>query len=150
MCPGLQKQAAGYTHKGYVGAVDNDSSSDFAKFLQRGNAVGTPITGVLNNGSASTYTAVDCSAAIPPTATQIVLGAALRTSSGTATVTVRLSSDGTGTTAATDQRQFSASVSTVSLQAGSTDLVLSTPQSFDYYVLGTNGQSSMNSYGWKF
>ncbi|OHB77371.1 MAG: hypothetical protein A2Z34_11560 [Planctomycetes bacterium RBG_16_59_8] len=59
---------AGFTKKRRVGAVRNDGSGNFLRFVQEGNVV-LLLTGqfVLVAGTATTFTAVDCSAYIPTT-----------------------------------------------------------------------------------
>ena len=62
---------SGYTFKGYVGAVYNDSGDDFVWFHQRGSWVNFTRTTALSSGSATTWTSFDLSTACPPTATRV-------------------------------------------------------------------------------
>lgn len=60
---------SGYTYKAYVGAVYNKSDSNFDTLYQLDN-IATPVltSPVLSNGTATSYTSVDCSAKVPTTA----------------------------------------------------------------------------------
>ena len=62
---------SGYTYKGLVGAVYNDSGSDFDNFHQVGNSVGSLLVSVLSNGGAASFTSVDLSVVVPPLAKQV-------------------------------------------------------------------------------
>lgn len=59
---------AGYTHGGYVGAVFNNAAGNLMEMYQTGNRVASGAVAVLNAGTATGYTNVDLSGAIPPTA----------------------------------------------------------------------------------
>jgi hypothetical protein len=63
---------SGYTHKGLVGAILNNSSGNFEDMLQMGDTVATDYIQVLGSGGATTRTSVDLSAAVPPIATGVV------------------------------------------------------------------------------
>lgn len=63
---------SGYTHAGLVGAVFNNSGSDFDDFHQVGNRVATIRTIVVANGAATSPTAVALTAVIPDVAKSIV------------------------------------------------------------------------------
>lgn len=144
----------GYTYRGYLGAVYNNSSSDFRKFSQLGNRVYTDwqTTGLaLNNGTATNYTAVDLTAFVPPTATAVVAQPGLGISSGTNVYcTIFLSSDGSTTTPATDAMFFSQTVPASGNKEFSPGAIvpMTTPQSVDYYASGTNVQAAFYVIGW--
>lgn len=70
---------AGYGHERRIGAVRNDSSSNFLDFYMLGNSnirrIVYPLFGaVLNGGTATSFTNVDCSAFVPPTSRNVLLG----------------------------------------------------------------------------
>ncbi len=62
---------SGYTYKGYVGAIYNNSSGNFNNIHQIGNRFVIPKTIVVNSGTASTYTALDLSSIVPSSATSV-------------------------------------------------------------------------------
>lgn len=62
---------SGYTYKARVGAVYNDSGSDFDYFFQRDNVVSIDAITVLSGGTAGTITSIDISVAVPPIAATI-------------------------------------------------------------------------------
>ena len=74
-------QPAGYDVFRRVGWVRNDASSDLLKFFQRGRSRDRTIyydeavnaTRVLNMGTATVFTAVDCSGFAPPTSEELVI-----------------------------------------------------------------------------
>lgn len=72
---------SGYTYKGYVGAVYNNSSSNLHNFSQVGNVVGIPIITLLSNGTATGYTAV--ATTVPTTASKISLQSNLESTTTT-------------------------------------------------------------------
>jgi hypothetical protein len=58
---------SGYTYKANIGAVYNDSGSDFDEFTQNNNRVTIDETQVLNAGTATSPTAISIATAIPIT-----------------------------------------------------------------------------------
>ena len=58
----------GYTYKALVGAVYNDSSSNFVAFHQIGRRTFTGPQTAVNSGSATTYTSVSLATMVPPIA----------------------------------------------------------------------------------
>jgi hypothetical protein len=62
---------SGYTYKARIGAVYNDSGSDFAYFFQRDNVVSIDAIEVLSGGTAGIITSIDISVAVPPIAATI-------------------------------------------------------------------------------
>jgi hypothetical protein len=62
---------AGYSYKCYLGAVYNNSSGNIVEFYQVDNIVATGNHTVVSAGTASSYTEVDISTAVPPTSTKI-------------------------------------------------------------------------------
>lgn len=67
----------GFTFFGLVGAVYNDSGSDFIDMLQEGNIVVREELFVLTNGNDTAITAIDLSAGIPVTAKEALFSIAL-------------------------------------------------------------------------
>jgi hypothetical protein len=66
---------AGYVYSRLVSAPVTDGSAHFIKFIQKGDRVTLLATcQVLNNGNATTMTAVDCSAFVSPIAKSIQVG----------------------------------------------------------------------------
>lgn len=62
---------SGYTYKGLVGAVYNDSGGDFDWFHQEGNFVTLNETSAASGLTATTLTSIDISAFVPPIAKKI-------------------------------------------------------------------------------
>ncbi len=63
---------SGYTYKGLVGAIYNDSSSDLYSYCQRGNDfIHDEATDILSGGVNTSYTSVDLSTRVPPIATGV-------------------------------------------------------------------------------
>lgn len=147
---------AGYTYKGYVGAVRNDGSSQFLDFHQRGNYVaidGTHLN-ALNAGTATTYTAVSLSALVPPTArsTWGYFGVGQPSVQSANAVFMGLAPEGSGTTDSYGelftQNPYG---NTAQTQINSTmEVYMSTPQQVKYYVGGTNAAGYITVNGWRF
>jgi hypothetical protein len=64
---------ASYTYKAYLGAIYNNSSSDFITLHQTGKTVSIPDVSVLSNGTATSYTAVSLTTAVPTTAKKVYM-----------------------------------------------------------------------------
>jgi hypothetical protein len=142
---------SGYTYKGYIGAARNNSSSNFISFLQIDSTVNIAVQVVLDDGSATSYTAVSLTAAIPPNAREVWLQPLIRSSSGTNAVTLNVASAGSGTTETYGRAISNASsVGTAREAFGSAFCPISTPQEVVYLVSGTNAQAYLRVYGWRF
>lgn len=144
---------SGYTYKGLLGAVYNDGSSNFVSFLQRGNSVSTArgftTNQVLVTGTATTYTAIDLSAAVPPTATAVDLEASITTSTNNGFMAI--SSDGATTTPTYDEFDFSSTAAvtgTISSKLPGFNMV--TAQQIEYYKSGTNVSGNIIVVGWRY
>lgn len=61
---------SGYTYQGIIGAVYNDSVSNFDLFEQVGHRISTQITTVVSSGSVASYTFVSLAVAVPANATK--------------------------------------------------------------------------------
>lgn len=134
---------SGYDFKGYLGAVYNNSSSNFDKFAQRGNRFSVPYVQVLNNGTSASFATISLSAFLPPTATHAVLQPGVGTSSGTAYVSLTVSSGGSGTTPDTDQCFFAATAGTDKAFSPGMVQLMTTAQQISYWVTGTNGRATI-------
>jgi hypothetical protein len=145
---------AGYTYFGFIGAVYNNSSSNFVAFLQRGNVAEAAGVVVLNSGSATTYTAVDLSAAVPPNATAVNLIPYVLSASGTIDVQFDIAGDGTTITATYGKTQIILPATTTLRSGGTQWLLLSTAQQIEYFVAqvggGANARGTITSQGWRF
>ena len=142
----------GYTHKGYVGAVRNDSGGSFKKFLQIGDTVSVNMidNAAVSNGAATSFTAVDLSAMVPPTAAYVHLWTGIRTSSGSATVQLFVASGGAATTPDIDQTLMQAPIGTTYMFFSPFFWPMNTPQQIKYYVAGANAQTNINVAGWRY
>ena len=138
---------SGYTHKGYVGAVYNDSSSDLRGFLQRGDLVLQVIASVLAFGTATTPTLVSLSSAIPTTATTVSLSLILNSSSGQQDIALSVIPDSSDVYGVS---RLKVETGTVTFDVASNELPLLTPQQIYYFVGGVNAQGSISVRGWRF
>jgi len=72
---GTARTKTGDTSRRYLGSVRTDANGSIIEFMHVGNSMLYPSVGislrVLANGGATTSTQIDCSSAIPPTATSI-------------------------------------------------------------------------------
>lgn len=142
---------AGYTYKGYLGAVYNTSGSDFRTFYQLGNLVNAVPTAFLSAGTQTNYTAISTAAVVPATARTVVCNVFIYTSSGTAACRIWVAPAGSGTT------DTYGSVSLMDDDAGTTGSVLPFESLIDianqqvvYRVSGTNVRADLNVVGWKY
>jgi len=83
-----------YTYKGYVGAIYNDSGSDFDTIYQNNHRVASVKQSVLSSGTATSYTSVDLSTTIPTTASSVYADGNVN-DSGSGTSTLFVVCDGT-------------------------------------------------------
>ncbi len=143
---------AGYDYKGYLGAIRNDGSSNFVSIIQIGTNVYQTQFRVLNAGAATTYTAVDCSVAVPPTASSINFQVNLSTSTGTNYVTVNIAPAGSGTTATYGFMglQIPIGSSTAAYQLPSGMIPMSTKQEVVYFVDDANARAQLWCLGWSY
>ena len=140
---------SGYTFQGYLGAVYNNSSSNFVAFFQRGNFVTSLETVALNGGTATSFTAISLAAIIPPNATSVLILFNAKKLSGTAATTTAVAPAGSATTP-TYGELFASSPATADLQYGNGELILSTAQEIVYYVSGANAATSVWVEGWRY
>lgn len=141
---------AGYTHKGYVGAVYNNSSSNFQTFFQTGNFVQINSGNAVASGNAASYTSLDCSALMPPTATVGLWGAVVFTSSGNNLVDCFMAPHGSSTTPTFGQVRVGSPAAgpspDFSFEAPAA-IAFHTAQTLYYYVSGTNGLATIQARG---
>lgn len=142
---------SGYTYKGYVGAVYNDSGGDLLGFLQFGTvALASTGAAPLLNGTAGTYTAVSLAAHVPATATHARLRVEVNSSSGTNTVQVNVAPAGTGSSAPYGNLSHFGSFGTTGTPVSDVRCPLSTAQQIVYLVGGTNARADIQVQGWEF
>lgn len=141
---------SGYVFYGYVGAVYNNSSGNFATFHQRGTIVTCASVVKVNAVAAATFTSVSLTDVIPSTATSARMFAGVDASSGTHTVGIVISGAGSGTTPTYGNDYFlQASVGTAGIYSNS-EVQTTTPQSLVYYTFGTNNRGYITVTGWRF
>lgn len=134
---------AGYTFKLRAGTVYNDSSGDFDKFVQRGRLVNPEsiTSSIISSGAATSFTVLDLSAFVPPTAVSINLQATVLTSTGTNQVLASFASGGSGTTSDFLNRQtVGCIVDTNGAVFSVPGINLTTAQTIEYFVQGTNAR----------
>lgn len=136
---------SGYIYKGYLGAIYNDSSSDFRRLTQRGNIVSCPIQSLKLAGTDSSYTLVDCSTGVPPTASAVELLGYYRTASGSAVMAVLVASD----SSANGTRSISGPATTSDSWGAMGLCVMTTAQQIYYQRTTTgNGNVDVRATGW--
>lgn len=145
---------ADYLFYGYVGAVYNNSSSNFVAFYQRGDGLTSDVTAgaALSGGTQTSYTTVSLAAYVPITAKCVDIFIGVNASSGTAEVTNYVAPAGSGTTATYGvffSRQ-SSGVSTSTDISTYANFPLSTAQQVVYRVGGTNARGSITVMGWRY
>lgn len=137
-----------YVFKGLVGAIRNNGSSNFLSYFQTGNRFSQEGVNIVSAGTATSFTSVDLSGVVPPVATECTFYWLLDTAVGTNTVSVFVSSAGTGTTAtyglmALKQDRLTAGSPTISTES----CLLSTPQQFVYRAGGTTPVVTITAQG---
>lgn len=140
---------AGYTYKGYIGAIYNDGSSNLIGMAQVGEWATRIAQAVLAGGTATSFTPVNLAAAVPPAATMVELQVTLRTSSGSHLVSCNLSphaSGGVGPFGTFILRELKDT--NESICPGF--VLLTTPQEIYYAVSGTNALVNLSVIKWKF
>jgi len=141
---------SGYTWAGYLGAAYNDGSSNLVDFKQRGNLVGSWAgSGVVNAGTAATYTAVSLTGSVPITATAIDLDIRAVATGAVTSVTAVAAAEGSGTSA---QYGFVVAASGGASSANMIGrtygrLMLTTAQQFKYFV-SASASCTINVTGW--
>jgi len=139
---------SGYTFKALVGAIYNNSSGDFITLRQRGDRVVTENISVLNNGSATSWTAINLAAAIPPNAWEVNIHFQLGTSTYMTEADCYLSPDST----ISPYTRIRVSVGSGANAAiyGSQWLSLITASNIYYKIATTNTALSLYVIGWRF
>ena len=149
-----------YIYYGYVGAAFNNASSNFEKFTQldtRVYATWDWATGqILANATGTSYSSINCTGVVPPTATAIVIQPGLGLnppSSAAAAITAYFASAGSGTTPTTDESfvtryVFSNEVGKGYIPGAVVPMV--SPQQIVYRVAGTAASVNVYSIGWLF
>jgi len=143
---------SGYTFKGYLGAVYNDGSSNFVAFFQRGAFANCTDTVVLTDGTATSFTTISLSAAVPPTAASSLITGGIGVSSGTAACSLTVAAAGSGTAGTYGSTFFLRQPlgSTTKLNAGAGMIELSVAQQIGYFNTGANAQANVVVLGWRF
>jgi hypothetical protein len=140
---------SGYTYKGLVGAVYNDGSSNFVAFNQAGNVVNRKTFDAVSGGAASTYTALDLSAGIPPNAKKVHVGIELEADAGLAIAVV--APEGSGTTNTYGDKAVAVDGGGAPMFAH-VEIVLSTAQQIKYFIPSTgatNPAVDISVRGWE-
>lgn len=140
----------GYVFKGLLGAVRNDGSSDFVRFFQTGSVVVTPNDSVLSAGTAISYTSIDLSAYVPPTAISVKLNVGPNSSSGTNVVECRIVPAGSGTTDTYGIAAYTYGTYATIGTSVAAECPMSTAQTVYYRVSGTNARVDINVNGYRY
>lgn len=141
---------SGYTYYGYLGAIYNSSSGDFRVQRQTGDLVDLANVTALSVGTATSYTAVDLSTYVPPTAKAARLSYGIAASSGTATVSITIASYGSGTTATYGFNTMSQITGATSAQYNDIVMPFNTAKEVYYFVSGANANGYIKVTGWVF
>lgn len=140
----------GYVFKGLLGAVRNDGSSDFVRFFQTGSVVVTLNDSVLSAGTATSYTSIDLSAYVPPTAISVKLYVGPNSSSGTNVVECRIAPAGSGTTDTYGVAAYIYGTYGIIGTSVAAECPMSTAQTVYYRVSGTNARVDINVNGYRY
>lgn len=153
---GMAFSETGYDVARLLGWVRNDSSSNFLDFIQIGSGHSRIIcyqenrsdVRVLNGGSASTWTAVDCSSFVPPTAREILLGFHFKNgSSGAEGDLLELRT--TGSTITNALHEFTSKSPSNNSMRGTTTILCNSNQIVDYKIKdGANNTASLHIIGY--
>lgn len=150
--PTAPTMPANYIFMGYVGAVYNNGSNNFVVFSQKGNMVAVSLTNTLSAGTQTSYTAVSLAAAVPTTATSVLVQNIVNSSNSTSNVFLEVSSEGSGTSATygfiSVTRLYASAAGDGAISSG--ELLLTTPQQIKYYVTGTNANGYIRVNGWRY
>jgi len=136
----------GYTYKAYLGAVYNDSGSNFDPIAQVNNTVVGSLTWLVTDGTQTSLTSVDASTVVPSTAKAVCIDGRANTVSGAGTVALQLACDSAGTGARDLQLYNDGSGY---LGGAQPDLPLTTAQTF-YYVTNSGNKVYVGVFGWKY
>jgi hypothetical protein len=136
----------GYTYKAYLGAVYNDSGSDFDSIYQINETVAIASVNVSNGGTQTSLTALDLSAIIPTTAKFAIPDARANTTSGAGTVAVQLACDSSGVGARNGQFYSDGTGYMGGIQP---EIPIKESQTI-YYVTNSGNRVFINIAGWKF
>lgn len=137
---------SGYTYKGRVGVVRNNSSSDFEGFQQRGGTVNSVLSAnALTAGSQTSFTSVSLASFIPPEAQTVFVRGSLLSTSGTNSCTLGIS----GGSASTEPRftEQTNAATTTAVIANFPPIVIITAQTIYYRVQGTNASCDLGIMG---
>jgi hypothetical protein len=144
---------SGYTYKGYLGAIYNDSSGNLISIYQQNHEVQRQFLQVLTNGTQSNFTAIDLSTAVPPTAKKALIAAEAFVSSGTVSNGfVGFVSEGS-TTTVTYGVAFIVYASFGTANRTDSDVawvMMTTQQQIKYRCSGTNFTANAYAYGWSY
>lgn len=139
---------AGYDYWGLLGAVRNDGSSNFVRFLQRDRAVTRPAEIVVTSGAQTNYTAISLTAVVPVECREVDVDLVALSNSGTNIVFAFIAPHGSSTTST-----YGGDVS----QSGSLDgngmrihgrIVHLGGHEIYYRAAGTNGRANVWITGW--
>lgn len=144
----------GYTYSGLIGAVRNDSGSNFLQFVQANTAVacGTPAATFRTAEITvnANYQNFDLSALIPPNAAEVTVNIEIRATAGTNSVVGKIAPDATGATASFGERLVQMTVASPGTSIPAGPMALAVPQSVKGQVAGTNGAMSLLVAGYRF
>lgn len=143
---------SGYTWAGYLGAAYNDGSSNLRDFRQRGAVVTSwSGTGVVNAGTAATYTAVSLASVVPVTAREVDIDIRGVATGAVTSITAVAASEGSGTAAdfgfVVAGTGGASSAAMLARTFGR--LLLVTAQQFKYFV-SASASCTINVTGWTY
>lgn len=136
---------SGYSYAGYIGAILNDSASDFQLFRQMGDEVTISQSQELTTGTSTVEATINLASCVPTTARRVKGHARVQDSaSGVGQLTLRTVSGSTiGSILINSQG------GTTSPAGGYFDLTMYTAQTI-YYLVGTNDEANLFVTGFKF
>jgi len=139
---------SGYTFKGRVGAVYNDSGDDFDTFATVNRNTNIVGSAVVSAGTSTTFASVDLSTLVPTTATAVVIEITPQSSSGSNLITVTVTGDETANVQDYGVFQCHATTDSGGVKFPALILPLTTAQTMYYRVSGTNAQCNINPRGY--
>lgn len=137
---------SGYTYKGYVGAIYNNSSSNFDNIHQMGSRFVIPKVNVLTDGSATTYTALSLTSVVPPTAISVCGEGQVRDASSPFVYEILYLASDSGGLGEVGGRTMNNTTSSGFLFPFP-DLIMKTAQTMYYKIAGIGGSGSVSVSG---
>ena len=137
----------GYTHRGYAGAVYNDSSNDFQEVAQRRDlAIAESVANVYLNASHTSLTSFDLSAHVPPNAMAGLFSVSNRSSVSASTSTSMAPTNSAALTSLVHQSNGGVTTADVA----TVEFPLAESQTIYTILTGSGIEGTLIVLGWRF